>query len=75
MKQMTIKILEKGDAVESYHPDQLIIRKKNGDFCVYEIVEDEDGYPMLNEEKVIKITQGRGSIEMFDPDTQITIRR
>lgn len=75
MKQMTIKILGKGDTLVEYRPDRLIIRTKKGEYLVYNISEDAEGYPRLNMDKVVKIAQGKGTIEFYDSETQITIRR
>jgi len=74
MKQMTIKVLGRGDTLVEYRPDRLIVRTKKGEYLVYEITEDTDGYPRLNMDKVVKITQGKGIIEFYDSETQITIR-
>ncbi len=58
-----VKILKKGDRVIGVFENRILVQKKNGEALIFEISEDENGAPWIDEEKVCLITFGKNEIE------------
>jgi hypothetical protein len=67
MKRVLVKILNDGDEVigTEWRDDtlQITVRHENGDVELFNLYEDEDGLPRLDNTSTL-ITKGEGEVEM-----------
>lgn len=64
MKHYFIKILRHGDSVMHVTPDQIIVRRANGEVDIFRIFVDDAGAPRIDHDNVMTITYGEGTIEV-----------
>ena len=60
---MKIKILKKGDSVISVSGNLIAVRRKNGEVDIIPIINDENGFPMIDTEHIVTLAYGNGSVE------------
>lgn len=73
MQEFRFKILEDGDELESFSERRMIIKKPNGDYHVYKVTGFSEGKPMFDKTFKLIIEKGKGKIEAFDTDSEITV--
>lgn len=73
MQEFRFKLLEDGDELESFSEGRMIIKKPNGDYHVYQIAGFSEGRPKFNKTFKLIIERGKGKIEAFDLETEITV--
>jgi hypothetical protein len=73
-KEFKFRVMSEGDRLHSFSERRMVIKKKNGDYHVYRMSGFSEGNPRVDMGFVVVITQGSGKTEIFDPETEITIR-
>ena len=64
MRHYFIKILRNGDRVMSFTPEQIIVRRANGEVDIFRLFMDEAGVPRIDQDNIMTITYGDGTIEV-----------